>query len=84
MHHLSELNAVFAGFSGVSRLGDKQHMQELLSSLVNYECDVYVDNDAVTALYSGTLGQPGIVQISGTGPITYGINQRGVHECVCG
>ena len=39
--------------------------------------NVTVDHDAITALYSGTLGRPGIVQIAGTGAITYGINQNG-------
>ena len=36
-----------------------------------------VRNDAFNALYSGTLGEPGIVQIAGTGAVTLGINENG-------
>src|SRR5699024_720265 len=42
--------------------------------------DVSVDSDAVIALYSGTLGTSGSVQIAGTGSITYGIDQHGTHD----
>ncbi|MDQ0352328.1 N-acetylglucosamine kinase-like BadF-type ATPase [Alkalibacillus filiformis] len=38
---------------------------------------IIVANDAINALYAGTYGEPGIVQIAGTGSITYGINEEG-------
>lgn len=37
----------------------------------------YVDNDAVAALASGTGGDPGVVIISGTGMIVFGVDGEG-------
>ncbi|MUV39021.1 Glucosamine kinase [Lentibacillus sp. JNUCC-1] len=82
--HANDITQVFAGLSGVSRPDDQQQMRQMLSSLLDGQCEVEVDNDAVTALYSGTLGEPGVVQISGTGSITYGINEGGLHNRVGG
>ncbi|MFP3490923.1 BadF/BadG/BcrA/BcrD ATPase family protein, partial [Staphylococcus sp. SIMBA_130] len=45
---------------------------------------VTVNIDAINALYSGTLGKPGIVQIAGTGSITFSINHDGLSDRVGG
>ncbi|WP_407271564.1 N-acetylglucosamine kinase [Radiobacillus sp. PE A8.2] len=68
---------LFAGMSGVEHPTNNKEMSRLLSSLVANDVKVSVDNDAITALYSGTFGRPGIVQIAGTGAIAYGLNERG-------
>src|SRR5699024_2966008 len=65
----SELKSSFAGMSGVDREADKVRMAEVFRRYLPVECAIAVDNDAVNALYSGTLGEPGIVHISGTGSI---------------
>ena len=39
---------------------------------------IKIVSDTMNALYAGTYGKPGIVQIAGTGSITYGINHQGV------
>ncbi|WP_082693029.1 N-acetylglucosamine kinase [Bacillus sp. FJAT-29814] len=80
----SKLNTVFAGMSGVDRLEAKRVMKQILVKLVPDHVQILIDNDAVNALYSGTLGAPGIVQIAGTGSITYGINDGGDRQRVGG
>ncbi|MBO8163625.1 MAG: N-acetylglucosamine kinase [Brevibacillus sp.] len=71
-----ELAAVFLGLAGADRPEAKQ--QFAASALVqNAPYPVRIDNDAVTALYSGTWGEPGIVLIAGTGSICYGVAPDG-------
>lgn len=81
---INDIIQVFAGMSGVSRQASKQRMKQILSVILEGYENISVDNDAVTALYSGTFGKPGIVQISGTGSITYGVNADGEHGRVGG
>ncbi|WP_233879412.1 N-acetylglucosamine kinase [Virgibacillus halodenitrificans] len=82
--HIKDIRQVFAGMSGVSRQASKQKMKQLLSVILEKYENISVDNDAVTALYSGSFGKPGIVQISGTGSITYGVNSDGEYGRVGG
>jgi N-acetylglucosamine kinase-like BadF-type ATPase len=83
-----QLSVVYAGMSGVDRQDDQQLMKEMLQKSLpdglGQNCKIIVDNDAINALYSGTLGKPGIVNISGTGSITYGVNQNGERARVGG
>ncbi|ALC91437.1 hypothetical protein AM500_17795 [Bacillus sp. FJAT-18017] len=81
---VSMLHTVFAGMSGVDRPEARATMEKLLTNFVSADVRVIVDNDAVNALYSGTLGVPGIVQIAGTGSITFGINAEGNRQRVGG
>lgn len=67
---------VFAGVSGAAHSSTKQQLIDVLTEVMP-STSLTVDNDAVIALYSGTMGKAGIVQISGTGSITYGINGQG-------
>lgn len=71
----SQVTSVFAGMSGAGNKQNQQDLHNIIVSLLPGDVKVTVDNDAITALYSGTLGEPGVVQIAGTGAITYGINQ---------
>ncbi|MEH7273360.1 N-acetylglucosamine kinase, partial [Neobacillus vireti] len=73
----SKLSVVFAGMSGVDRLEARSFMEKSISKLVPNGTKVVVDIDGVNALYSGTYGAPGIVQIAGTGSITFGMNANG-------
>jgi N-acetylglucosamine kinase-like BadF-type ATPase len=73
----ANLSVVFAGMSGVDRPDARILMEEMISAHVPNDTKVVVDNDGVNALYSGTFGGPGIVQIAGTGSITFGINANG-------
>src|SRR5690625_7894553 len=49
----------------------------MIEELTNHKLPITVHHDAVTALYSGTLGEEGIVQIAGTGAITFGLTNAG-------
>src|SRR5699024_2233398 len=72
------------GISGTGHPRARQTVHQALSETMPSARSMAVDNDAIIALYSGTLGQPGIVQISGTGSITYGINHDGERDRVGG
>lgn len=72
----SKITHAFAGMSGVDRPEDKIRMTAVYQSLLPEQCVCMVDNDATNALYSGTYGEPGVVHISGTGSITYGITKQ--------
>lgn len=78
------VNHVFAGLSGAEHPKTRQEMQMLIESLLPGNKKVTIDNDAITALYSGTLGEPGVVQIAGTGSITYGMNDEGRRKRIGG
>lgn len=73
---LSGEDLVFAGISGAESGGKKKWFKELLVSLLGDQPIITVDNDAITALYSETKGEPGIVCISGTGSIAFGVNEK--------
>ncbi|MCC3356340.1 N-acetylglucosamine kinase [Bacillus sp. REN16] len=79
-----EVKRVYAGMSGVDHPSARKEMKQLLESLLPGSIPVTVNNDAITALYSGTLGKPGVVQIAGTGSITFGLNSEGVLDRVGG
>ena len=73
---LSDEDLVFAGISGAESGGKKEWFKDLLVGLLGNKPLITVDNDAITALYSETKGEPGIVCISGTGSITFGVNEN--------
>lgn len=70
----SKLDVCFAGMSGVGESGRDIEFAGFLKKWLPEYTKVIVKNDAYNALYSGTLGNPGVVQIAGTGSITFGIN----------
>lgn len=67
--------AVCLGMAGADRLGDTTVVHGILRRL-GFRTDVVVVNDALVALVAGAGDNPGIVIVSGTGSITYGVNQR--------
>ncbi|SOC37091.1 N-acetylglucosamine kinase [Ureibacillus acetophenoni] len=72
----NRIDVCFAGMAGVGESGRDEMMKTLLLKHLPSNPLVIVQNDAVNALYSGTLGSPGIVQIAGTGAITIGLNEN--------
>ncbi|MEH7379506.1 BadF/BadG/BcrA/BcrD ATPase family protein [Bacillus sp. JJ1533] len=80
----NNLHTIFAGIAGVDRPEAKKIAEEILGELGPSKAAIIVDNDGVNALYSGTLGAPGIVQICGTGSITFGVNEKGERKRVGG
>lgn len=70
-----EVTVCFAGMAGVGESGRDVELTNLLKKYLPTKTQVFVNHDAINALYSGTLGAPGIVQIAGTGSITFGMNE---------
>lgn len=75
-HHVTN---VFAGMSGVGTKQKQADIYMMITDLLPPSTCVHVEPDTMNALYSGTYGKPGIVQIAGTGSITHGINKYGEH-----
>lgn len=66
------IDSCFAGMAGVKEIQAEEVVETIVRQYVRKTAKIYVDNDALIALYAGTLGQAGIVQIAGTGAITMG------------
>lgn len=79
-----QIKVCFAGMAGVGESNRHKEVEELIGRSFPKGTKIFVENDAFNALFSGTLGSPGIVQISGTGAITVGMNSVGKTERVGG
>ncbi|WP_430790835.1 N-acetylglucosamine kinase [Virgibacillus flavescens] len=75
---------LFAGIAGTGETKNRETTRRILKKMLPDETIVDVFPDTINALYSGTFGKPGIVQIAGTGSITYGINNESHHDRVGG
>lgn len=73
----SRINHIFAGIAGASHKKTRSEIRAMIRNLTNNNFPVTVHHDAISALYSGTLGEAGIVQIAGTGSVTYGVTNEG-------
>lgn len=71
-----QISVCFAGLAGVGESGRDVEVANLLSNYLPRGTKILIKNDAFNALYSGTLGEPGVVQIAGTGTITFGFNEE--------
>ena len=71
----SDVISVCAGLAGVDRPTIQKQITEVLYQLVPID-RISVVGDATTALVGATDGQPGMVVISGTGSIAYGMNAQ--------
>lgn len=69
------VDALCLGMAGADRVEDTTIVGDILRRL-GYRNNVLVVNDALVALVAGAGDSPGIVIISGTGSIQYGVNQR--------
>lgn len=78
------IHSCFAGMAGVKEKNAEATVEEILREFIGNDAVVVVENDALIALYSGTLGQEGIVQIAGTGTITMGYDCRHTFQRVGG
>lgn len=80
----NQVSVIFAGMAGAGNDSNKGELESIIGKVTEKAIPCYVDTDAITALYSGSLGQEGIVHISGTGSIAFGINREGKTERVGG
>ncbi|EZH64899.1 hypothetical protein DH09_20540 [Bacillaceae bacterium JMAK1] len=72
----ASVSAVFAGMSGGGRTTEQLRVKRSLQPYVSDKATIIVDSDVISALYSGTYGESGIVSIAGTGAVVYGLNDR--------
>ncbi|KAJ6967177.1 N-acetyl-D-glucosamine kinase-like [Populus alba x Populus x berolinensis] len=74
----STVHAVCLGVSGVNHPTDQERILNWLREIFPSHVKLYVKNDAVAALASGTMGKlHGCVLIAGTGCISYGFAEDG-------
>ncbi|XP_059666487.1 uncharacterized protein LOC132312221 [Cornus florida] len=74
----SAVQAVCLGVSGVNHPKDQERILNWLRDIFPSHVKLYVQNDAVAALASGTMGKlHGCVLIAGTGSISYGFTEEG-------
>ncbi|MBA0571737.1 hypothetical protein Golob_002112, partial [Gossypium lobatum] len=74
----SAVRAVCLAVSGVNHPTDQQRILTWLRDIFPTQVKLYVRNDAVAALASGTMGKlHGCVLIAGTGTIAYGFTEDG-------
>jgi len=64
------------GLAGIDSPYDLKVAQNMVDSIDLAEKCIVV-NDSITALFGATLGEPGVVVISGTGSVAAGINRVG-------
>ncbi|WP_042222330.1 N-acetylglucosamine kinase [Oceanobacillus manasiensis] len=80
---LKKVKVVYAGIAGSANPANRTILEAILASILP-QAKIVVEPDAICALYSGTYGKAGIVQIAGTGSIAYGMNESGEQERVGG
>lgn len=68
--------AVCLGMAGVDREDDYRVMRDIMRRL-GFRDNTLIVNDALIALVAGAGANPGVVVVSGTGSIAYGVNIRG-------
>lgn len=74
----SAVCAVCLAVAGVNHPTDQQRILDWLSDIFSSDVEFFVENDAVAALASGTMGKlHGCVLIAGTGTIAYAYTEDG-------
>ena len=68
--------AVCLGMAGVDRESDGRVIRGIMQRL-GFRQNTLIVNDALIALVAGAGASPGVVVISGTGSIAYGVSHRG-------
>ncbi|KAJ0980456.1 hypothetical protein J5N97_008711 [Dioscorea zingiberensis] len=72
----SDVRAVCLAISGVNHPSDQERIQDWLRDIFPSHVKLLVENDAVAAMASGTMGKlHGCVLIAGTGTIAYGYTE---------
>ncbi|WP_040226916.1 N-acetylglucosamine kinase [Bhargavaea cecembensis] len=79
-----QISAAHFGMSGVTESGNERLVEETARQFLPDGCRLSVSNDSLNALMSGTLGAPGIVQVAGTGAVTYSLDDAGGEHRVGG
>ncbi len=72
----SEITHIYMGFAGAGRKEDREAITGLFDN-TPFQGRVSVVSDAVIALMGAFAGRPGVILISGTGSICFGVDSRG-------
>lgn len=72
------VSVLYLGLAGADRPQVTDRLRE--SFAAQWGERLALDNDAVSALYAGTFGEPGIVLIAGTGSIAYAVTAKGERQ----
>lgn len=67
------VDAIYMGLAGADRPAVSAQIEASFGQ--EWQGRLFIDNDAVPALYSGTWGEPGVVLIAGTGSIAYAVHR---------
>ncbi|MED4128587.1 N-acetylglucosamine kinase [Shouchella miscanthi] len=73
----ANVRSIYCGVAGGSSSTYQQAIIASIRPALPEHSFITVHHDAIAALYSATLGQPGIIHISGTGSVTYAIDALG-------
>lgn len=79
-----QVKHVYAGFAGGDHPRSKTLLKRWLAPHFPTGIEMTIENDALTALFSGTQGSAGVVHIAGTGSVAFGLNEQGVRKRVGG
>lgn len=71
------LSFAHAGMSGVTENKNEKLLRSTMEPHLPNGCRFTISNDSVNCLMAGTLGRAGIVQVAGTGAITYSLDENG-------
>ncbi|WP_052045308.1 N-acetylglucosamine kinase [Caloranaerobacter azorensis] len=71
-----DLTLISLGLAGVDREQDRKIIMKIISQ-IGINCKIILNNDAKTALVGAHGQEKGIILISGTGSICYGIDSNG-------
>lgn len=64
------------GLAAVGREEDREVIKNALSEFAPSYDELILDNDGIIAMIGATVAQPGLVIISGTGSMVYGLNKE--------
>lgn len=71
-----DLELLVLGLAGIDRDEDKKNILNMLINM-GFKNEIILKNDAVTALVGANGKQCGVITISGTGSISFGMNTKG-------
>lgn len=74
---ITTVESIYLGLAGVGRPHDHTIVERMISALPLTFGHCTIDHDAAVALAATTHAKAGVIIISGTGSMTFGINHRG-------
>lgn len=80
---LSDVELIVAGAGGLDTDHDRNRFAGILAGLSDRPVPYLLHNDSVIALAAGTLGDPGVGVVAGTGSIVVGVDPMG-RQCYMG